>query len=347
MVGIVTHPIGTPRTAALDRCINFMQGCADGTHNGRMTDTILDAPLLERTDDSLARPLPTALQRARSDVVAAARELLTIPEGALTRPWTWIGGSEEEVRYGAYRAAEALETAEIEARSIVAARDTNAPQATSIVGPSTAARWDLHGLLLPLDAQMLDADPGSGEWSIRLVLGHVIASQRGYGWGTAWWLDRAFSAKDPSLPAQIPEEFFAAAPDEATTGAEGTMDELRDRLDAILDLSAERLAGLPDDRLDLGARWSGFPVTVGFRMARWSSHLREHAIQVEKTFALLGHVPDEPARLARHVLAAYGRAEAVVFGHEGVDDAVQRTASGAADAMRAVTSAREAAEVSG
>jgi DinB superfamily len=320
-----------------------MQGKAVRSHNGAMTHTNLDAPLIERTDDALARPLPAALAGARSDALAAARGLLSIPETSLTRPWTWIGGSEEEARYGAYRAAEALEQAESEGRAMAAGRDADALRATRIVGPSTAARWDLHGLLLPIDDRLLDADPGGGEWSIRLVLGHVIGSQRGYGWGTAWWLDRAYDAKDPALPARIPDAYFAAAPDEATTEAQGTIDELRSRLDAILDLSAERLAGLPNDRLDLGARWSGFPVTVGFRMARWSSHLREHSIQVEKTFALLGHVPDEPARLARHVLAAYGRAESVVFGRRSVDDAVERIVQGAAEARDAVTSARRAA----
>ena len=96
-------------------------------------------------------------------------------------------------------------------------------------------------------------------------------------------------------------------------------DQLRQRLDMILDLSAERLAGLPDNRLDLGARWSGFPVTVGFRIGHAAPRTcASTRIQVEKTFALLGHVPDERARLARHVLAAYGRAESVVFGREGI-----------------------------
>jgi hypothetical protein len=310
-----------------------------------MTETILDAPLLELTDASHARPLPAALGGARAEAIAAARDLLAIPEAALTRPWTWIGGSEEEVRYGAYRAAEALELAELEARSAAAVSDAREGRAGRIVGLSTAARWDLHGLLLPLDDRSLDADPGGGEWSIRLVMGHVIASQRGYGWGTAWWQDHAYDAKDRALPASIPEEFYAAAPDEATTEAEGTLDDLRARLDAILDLSVERLAGLPDERLDFGARWSGFPVTVGFRLGRWSSHLREHTIQVEKTFAMIGHVPDEPARLARHVLAAYGRAESVVFGRQDVDDAVDRVVTGAAEARAAVGAARQAAGV--
>ena len=83
-----------------------------------MTNLPLDAPLLDDTDPALARPLPEALVAARADVVATARDLLAIPEAALARPWGWIGGSEDEVRYGAYRAAEALEEAEIDARAL-------------------------------------------------------------------------------------------------------------------------------------------------------------------------------------------------------------------------------------
>ncbi|HEX5823311.1 MAG TPA: hypothetical protein VFY18_02525, partial [Candidatus Limnocylindrales bacterium] len=74
-----------------------------------MTTETLDAPLLDHTDPSLARPVPRALGGARADVIAATQDLLAIPEAALTRPWAWIGGSEQEVRYGAYRAAEARE----------------------------------------------------------------------------------------------------------------------------------------------------------------------------------------------------------------------------------------------
>lgn len=138
-----------------------------------------------------------------------------------------------------------------------------------------------------------------------------------------------------------PESFWDAMPDDATAEAVGTFDDLRGRLDAILDLGMERLAGLPDDRLALPTRWSGFPVTLGFRIGRWSSHIREHTIQVEKTLAMLGHVPTEPARLARHLLAAYGRAEAAVFGRLGVDEAVARIAQGAAEARVAVRSAKK------
>jgi hypothetical protein len=269
--------------------------------------------------------------------------LLAIPENALTRPWAWIGGSEEEVRYGAYRAAEALELAEIEARAAASAADSAERHAARLIAPTTAARWDLCGLLVPLEERQLDSDPGGGEWSIRLVLGHIIAGQRGYAWGTAWWLEQGYDATDPDRPTSIPDSVWDTLPDEATTEAAGSVDALRTRLDGILDLSTERFAGLPDDRLALGARWSGFPVTIGFRLGRWASHIREHTIQIEKTLALIGHVPTEPARLVRNMLSAYGRAEAVVFGRQGVDDAADRVVRGAAEARQAVHAAREAA----
>jgi DinB family protein len=310
-----------------------------------MTSALLDAPLLERTDPSLARPLPAALVRARADVIAAARDLLAIPEAALTRPWAWIGGSEDEVRYGAYRAAEALELAEVEARAAASGADAGERVAARLIGPSTAARWDLHGLLLPLDDSLLDAEPGGGEWSIRLALGHINSGQRAYAWGTAWWLEQAYDASNLDRPASLPDSFWATLPNEATTEAEGSLDDLRTRLDGQLDLSMERFAGLPDDRVGLGARWSGFPVTIGFRFGRWGSHIREHAIQVEKTLAILGHVPTEPDRLVRNLLGAYGRAEAAVFGRLGVDEAVERVVKGAAEAREAVHEARAAAGV--
>ncbi len=310
-----------------------------------MTTQLLDAPLLDRTDPALIRPLPAALVDARADVIAAAHDLLAIPETALAGPGAWTGeGGEEEVRYGAYRAAESLEQAEIEARALTSGADAAERAAARIIGLATAARWDLHGLLVALDDALLDADPGGGEWSVRLTLGHIIAGQRGYAWGTAWWLEQAYDPATPDIPRRIDESLWETLPDEATTEAAGSVDDLRLRLDEILDLSAERMAGVPDDRLALGSAWSGFHVSIGFRLGRWASHIREHTIQVEKTLALVGHVPSEPARLVRHVLASYGRAEAVVFARDGVDAAVERVRRGAVEARQAIRAAREAAE---
>ena len=178
---------------------------------------------------------------------------------------------------------------------------------------------------------------------IRLTMGHIIGGQRGYGWGSAWWLSQGFTAGDPAMPGGAPDDLWGGLPDEATSEAAGTVTELLGRLDEVTDLTVERLAGISDEQAALGATWAGFRVTLAFRFGRWSSHIREHAIQIEKTFDMLGHKPDERARLVRNLLAAYGRAESVVFARTGVDAAVERIAQGAAEAKAAVASASAAA----
>ena len=294
-----------------------------------------DDPLLRYTDANLARPLPTALRAARGDVMAAVEELRSISDASLTAPWGWKGGSEEEVRYGFYRIAEAFELASIDAQAAIRTAGLERGRAADLIAPATAAQWDLQGLLIPLADATWDADPGGGEWTIRQTLGHVIASQRAYGVGTAWWQDAGLRADGPDLP-HAPEAIFDVLPSEEAE-AEGTPAEVRGRLDHVLEMATERLAGLPENRLEFGARWSGFAVDVGFRLGRWSSHLREHTIQVEKTLVMLGHGPTEVERLVRHVLATWGQAEAVVYGSTQTGDAVRALASAAADARVTAT----------
>jgi hypothetical protein len=309
------------------------------------TSGALDAPFLDLTDSSLARPTQDVLSAARAGILRFAAELLALPDSALPKPWGWHGASDEEVRYAAYRAFEALELAEVDARTLISTGEVTETRAALVIAPATAARWDLHGLLVGLSDGELDADPGGGEWTIRRTLAHVISGQRSYAWGTAWWQATPHATDDPALPARAPESFWEALPDEALE-AEGTNDDVRARLDAIVDLAAERLAGIPDERLAYGARWSGVPVTVGFRIGRWSSHIREHTLQVEKTLAMVGHAPTETQRLARLVVAQYGRAEEVVFGRRATPErgaAVRLIGAAVTEAVAAIGQAAHAA----
>ena len=85
------------------------------------------------------------------------------------------------------------------------------------------------------------------------------------------------------------------------------------RFDDIVDLSAGTLGNLSEDQLAARARWSGLPVDVRFRINRWSSHIREHTIQVEKTLGFINRPTSEVDRLLRLIAAAYGRLEDEVF----------------------------------
>ena len=245
-----------------------------------MSDTFL----LRHTKGPTIEVAPAVLA-ARAALAGAAGDLLAIPDSALEKAWPWRG-EEADVRYGLYRLLESLDEA--------------------------AARWDLHGLLAGLPPDLFDADPGGEDWSIRRTLGHVLSSQRGYADFTAWWLAR--SQDDPDYPRFVPDDVAAAArlPDE-DTAALGSASEISARLDELLDAAAGRLGALTDDELGRRARWSGIALDVGFRIGRWSSHLVEHTLQVDKTLVMLGRHPTELERLVRLIHASWGRLEALVF----------------------------------
>jgi hypothetical protein len=301
------------------------------------TQTAAD-PLIRFTVGIPERPTPDALLAARRDVMAAVHDLATITDADMEKPWAWKGDSEIEFRYAFYRIFEDFERAGIDAEATIRANNLQRGRAADLIAPSTAARWDLQGILVQLPDATWDADPGGGEWTLRQTIGHIIGGQRGYAAATAWWQAQALPV-DSNLPTARPNVYEALPSDEEEEA--GTPAELRARLDEVLDRSTERLAGLPPDRLAFGTRWVGFALDIGFRLGRWSSHIREHTIQVEKTLVMIGHTPTEVDRLIRLVLAEWGQAEAVVYGSADGEEALTVLAAAAARARAT------AAEVAG
>jgi hypothetical protein len=243
-----------------------------------MTTQTADDPLVRFTEGIPERPIPDALLAARRDVMAAVRDLATIRDADMEKPWAWKGDSEVELRYAFYRIFEDFERAGIDAEAAIRAGSLERGRAADLIAPANAARWDLQGILVQLPDPTWDADPGGGEWTVRQTLGHIIGSQRGYAAATAWWQAQALPV-DANLPTARPNVYEALPSDEEEEA--GTPNELRPRLDEVLDRSTDRLAGLPPDRLAFGTRWVGFALDIGFRLGRWSSHIREHTVQVE------------------------------------------------------------------
>jgi hypothetical protein len=287
-----------------------------------MTATAADDPLGEFTEGIPERPIPDALLAARRDVMATVRDLARIKDADMETFWAWKGdgGGDNELRYGFYRIFEDFERAGIDAAAALHAKGLERGRTADLIAPATAARWDLQGILVQLPDAAWDADPGDEQWTVRQTLGHVIGAQRSYGAVTAWWQSQALPA-DANLPTARPSHIYDVLPEDDEEAA-GTPAEVRARLDEVIDQSMERLAGLPPERLAYGTRWMDFALDIGFRIGRWSSHFREHTIQVEKTLVMLGHRPTEVDRLIRLILAEWGRAEAVVYGFADAGDAI-------------------------
>lgn len=289
-------------------------------------------------------PIHGALTGARASIRRTAADLLAVGDDTLERGWRWRPSDTDdiELRYGFYAIHERLERAigAIEvARAGAPDGDLPLGPAVPALGAMTAARWDLHGVLAGLPPETWDADPSGGEWTIRQTMGHILGGQLSYSWYNAWYLSHPVPvglAERPSDDDMPPE------PTEEELGA-GTPAEVGARLDSIVDASAVAVAALDVASLDLGARWSGLPVSIADRLGRYGSHIREHTVQVDKTSAMLRREPTETERLVRLVLATYGRLEAVVIGRPAGD--LDRSLAGGVSAVALLTEAVTDAEV--
>lgn len=272
------------------------------------TDAALDY-LLSHAPAPVA-PVAPALVRARSALDAASQAYLGIQDGSLEQAWDW-DGHEADIRYGLFRGIEAVEAATAEIGSILAAKGAGRSNAALRIAPATAARWEVHGRLANLDESQLDTVAKDGEWTLRETLGHIVGGQRGYVAFTVWHWTR--NEREKPTEAELKQvEQDTALPEESAEAA-GSIAEIRARLDDALDRGGAHLAAFTDADLARPARWSGIPVDVGFRVGRWSSHLLEHTIQLDKTLAWLGHTPTEVERIVAELYRAWGRLEMEIF----------------------------------
>jgi hypothetical protein len=129
--------------------------------------------------------------------------------------------------------------------------------------------------------------------------------------------------------------------------ADGSIADIRSRLDAVLDEWALRFATLDQAPLAVPARWAGVPVDIDFRLGRWASHIAEHTVQLDKTLDWLGYQPSEAARIVRDLYAAWGRLEAQIWpmAPAGADGVVASILKGMAATL--VSEARDVREAAG
>jgi hypothetical protein len=226
-----------------------------------------------------------------------------LPETALSAPWRWPGheGGELEVRDAVLRSLELEHAALARSRG-------RAGEVASAVAEAQAAFGDLRGLLCGQPDDLLDAEPGDGEWTLRRTLQHVLWVERRYQ------IQTGFAARrSDDDPVRIePEVGVEDAP---------TVADWVERLAAVR-AGCRALLAIPEGRMTRPTVWAGHGVDVRFRLHRFTGHLAQHTIQCDKALARLGRAEAEPRRLARLVSAARG-------GHELLsDDAVLRDLDG-------------------
>lgn len=230
------------------------------------------------------------------------------PEADLNERRDWKGAN-STLRFHLSWLAEGGETRRV--RILNAARRmgcqfTEAQVAVMLVG---AARGRLLGLLAGLSDSGYDRYPGEGEWSIRRVLGHVIATDGRYVAAVRHAVERA--RRGGTGPLRPDEASLPAREGEAEST--GSPAELRDRLRSVRWSVMQSLVAIPDDLLAAPTNWVSWDLDVRFRIHRFAAHDREHTIQCEKARQALGIQRTEAQLLLGDAMADLGALEALLL----------------------------------
>lgn len=203
------------------------------------------------------------------------------------------------------------------------------PLAQQVLGQYHSAYRELQLSLLGFTDEQFDKEPASGEWPLRIILGHIFAAER------TFFSLILYGLKQQEAGTERPFSF----PDGEVENLLGSQDAFYDLIDnqplpAILrhyDEFHQRvltdLAAITDAQF-LGVSpiwWEGEEYSLQYRLHRFDAHMRQHHIQIEKTRAML-HLPEtEAQRLLQLVFRALAEVENAVLGAAQFGKAQQET----------------------
>lgn len=230
----------------------------------------------------------------RTEVDAALERFAALDEKELSQPWLYLG-KPMDVRYALYRTIEDAQ------ESLVSAAARSHPEPRRILSLAQRAYGDLRGLLIGLPADLLDAAPRAGEWSVREILRHVIVIEGRYAVQTWYAVERA-----DTDPMRVADEKM---PTPAQTDVSGSLSGILDRIGLVRAETDKRLGDLAAPAMARPTQWIQYDVDVRFRLHRFAAHLVEHTVQCEKTLATLGRRMPEGRRIVRRLTGLLGEIE--------------------------------------
>jgi len=226
--------------------------------------------------------------------------------------WRWR--TYDQVRYAHLQTTLELRqlAADLTTRRIAQGQPPTLVQA--ILAQHQAAYRDFLALFIGLTEADLDRLPAPDEWPLRTILAHVNVAEQHFFQVIQHALEQHRRGEQNLTP--MPDDTLAHLRSEAiTTIFEGPLpDHLAYYAEIHNNILAE-LTPLPEADLDVPTLWwEEEPFPVRFRLHRFTAHLYEHAIQVEKTLRAIERTPGESKRLLRQLYNAQAGVEGAIIG---------------------------------
>jgi len=246
-----------------------------------------------------------------------------ITDAKLENAWAWQSYDSEGVRFAFFRTYEELRELATKLRSERISQAKSLSAAQLILAQYDAAYWDLQAALLGVGSEQTTQVPAAGEWPIRNALAHIIMAEIGFYVVVRYTLGRYRSGD--KQPVGITKEIWMATSgmDETSFGAlmEGPAEDLRDYHGTLHERVLREFADISDTELDMPSKyWEKELMSIRFRLHRFDSHLRQHTIQIDKTRAVIGLLPNEAQRLVRLVYSALADVNGAMIGEWNIGE---------------------------
>ena len=236
------------------------------------------------------KSLQEILDSTRSARRAAFDGLMDMPEEHLDKMTRW-GYGPADARYLALRFSDHEEEHATQIDHLLRSEFGWQPSKVQLVlGIAERTRGDVLAALTGLTDSDLDVAPRApaGEWTLRQILTHLVATEHSYRINTLYAVDQHRKGEPHgALPAR----------GDARAYLNMSFAELLVALDAARSQTIAELAELPDSQLGATAFWSGFELDVNWRLMRFSHHEREHTAHLQKWRVQTGKPQSDIQRL--------------------------------------------------
>jgi thioredoxin reductase (NADPH) len=244
---------------------------------------------------------------------------------AITGEWPKQLGDEDGIRFGFFRTLEELQTLAIELES---QRPAPLSEAQKILGQYQSAYFDLKAVLLGIDEAKGSQPPAEGEWSAKNTLIHMLRAEMRFYTVVKFAINKIRAGETPTAqPSDEDVDVIAHTTEEEWDSfSEWSLEKLKARFEQVHAMVLGELADISDAELAKPSFfWEDQPYSLRFRLHRFTSHLRQHTVQIEKTLIAIDQAPSEAKQLHRHIYNAFAEVQNAQIGLDKVNGAAQKS----------------------
>lgn len=268
------------------------------------------------------------LERAVHDFAAL---MLPLSEKEMEHEWKWKDHDEEGIRFACFVTLQELRHLAVRLSTL---RD-KPTAAQHILSQYHTAYMDLQSAILGLSAEDADRSPADGEWPVRRVYAHILATDINFTAAIRYALEghRAGTWNQDRMSDDDETRVTGMSEDEYRTLTAGPLDGMLAYHRQLHPIIVEEFSEISDQELELPSTfWEETRFPIQHRLHRYEAHFVQHTIQIDKTLIAIGQAPTEAQRLVRKIFAALAEAEGMMIGVGKVDDTViHLTASSISD----------------